>query len=258
VPDDREALWFPEAGSLLSADLIAGCLRLLEQDGGSFLSGTEVTSVRATPVGAVVDLADGRSLDADGVVVCAGPGTSSLLPALGLDVPLQPFLEEVVHLGLGRASDLPCLFDGPGDHGPGIYAMPTPGVGYKVGIDWPLRELVPGDLDRTPDPERTAAIVERTRGLLGSPVVDLVDEHVCCWTDSPDGWFVVETVGAVVVACGDSGKGFKYSPAMGEILADLAEGRPGDPDVAAMTAQRFAGHVVGAEWSPTSLGEARA
>ena len=48
---------------------------------------------------------------------------------------------------------LPCLFDGPTDQGAGVYAMATPGVGYKIGIDSPLRELLPGDDDRTPDPD---------------------------------------------------------------------------------------------------------
>ncbi len=53
----------------------------------------------ATPSGASISLDDGRTLDAEAVVVCAGPGTPGLLPGLGLDVPLRAFLEQVVHLG---------------------------------------------------------------------------------------------------------------------------------------------------------------
>ena len=112
-------------------------------------------------------------LHADVAVVCAGPGTPALLPGIGLEVPLRAFLEQVVHLGRAGRPDssdlLPCLFDGPGEHDPGVYAMPTPGVGYKIGIDDPLRELVPGDLDRTPDPARTAAVLELGR-QTGCPV----------------------------------------------------------------------------------------
>ncbi len=134
--------------------------------------------------------------------------------------------------------------------------MPTPGVGYKIGIDSPLRELVPGDDDRTPDPERTRAIVRWADRNLTSPQREVVDELVCCWTDSPDGWFVIDRVDSVVVACGDSGKGFKYSPAIGEILADVVEGAPMDADVAAMSGRRFEGRSFSA-WTPTSSGLAR-
>lgn len=262
VADERDALWFPEAGTLLTAEAIAGYGRLFGRGGGRSLFGVEVTSVHTGPSGAVVSLADGRSLAADVAVVCAGAGTPELLAQIGIEVPLRAFLEQVVHLGRAAdphlSDDLPCLFDGPGAHGPGVYSMPTPGVGYKVGLDIPLRELVAGDLDRRPDPGQTRRIVDRVDHLLPSPGREVIDELVCCWTDSPDGWFVIDTVDSVVVACGDAGKGFKYSPAIGEILADLAEGGVADADVAAMSAQRFADHALDADWSPTSLGAARA
>jgi len=256
-PDERDALWFPEAGALLAAEALAAYGELFDRGGGVTWFGPSVSSVRATSSGAAVTLDDGRMLDADAVVVCAGAGTPGLLPGIGLDVPLRAFLEQVVHLGevggSAAADVLPCLFDGPIEGEAGIYAMPTPGVGYKIGLDSPLRELVAGDDDRTPDPERTRAIVARADRMLPSPGRQVVDELVCCWTDSPDGWFVIDRVDAVVVACGDSGKGFKYSPAIGEVLADLAEGEPVDADVAAMSARRFEGRSF-STWTPTSLG----
>ena len=259
-PDGRDALWFPEAGATLAADLIEGYVRLYSEAGGTMLTGVEVVELRLAPDAAVVMLDGGTTLEADAVVVCAGAGTSTLLSGIGLEVPLRPFLEQVVHLGTPgaphAADAAPCLFDGPGEHGPGIYAMPTPGVGYKIGIDDPLRTLVPGDRDRQPDPRCTRAIVARADAVLPSESREVVDELVCCWTDSPDGWFVVDRVGPVVVACGDAGKGFKYSPAMGEILADLAEGAAPDADVAAMSADRFAGLDV-EDWTPTALGATR-
>lgn len=259
-PDERDALWLPEAGALLCPEALTGYQRLLEAAGGRLVVGPVVTAVLDTASGASVELADGSRLHADVAVLCAGPGTPALLDGLGLHVPLRPFLEQVVHVDAAadplRGAHLPCLFDGPGEHGAGVYTMPTPGVGYKVGIDDPLRELRPDDLDRTPDPARTRAIVERTRHLLPELGSDVIDELVCCWTDSADGSFVIDRTGAVVVACGDAGKGFKYSPAIGEVLADLAEDRPTDPDVAAMSAARFADYRPGPTWVPTSLGGA--
>jgi len=260
-PDGRDALWFPEAGALLAAEAVAGYVELFDRGGGTSAFGRAVASVGSTSSGASVRFGDGEVLGADAAVVCAGPGTPALLPDLGLQVPLRSFLEQVVHLGDPGDSSaydaLPCLFDGPTADGAGVYTMATPGVGYKIGIDDPLRELRPGDDDRTPDPERTRAIAAWAERSLTSVGSEVVDELVCCWTDSPDGWFVVDTVGPVVVACGDSGKGFKYSPAMGEILADLVEGVPRDADVAAMSASRFAGYD-GTTWTPTSLGATQA
>jgi glycine/D-amino acid oxidase-like deaminating enzyme len=256
-PDERDALWFPEAGALLSAEALTAYDELFARRDGATWFGPLVTSVRSTASGASVDLDHGRTVDADAVVVCAGPGTPELLATLGVDVPLRSFLEQVVHLGDAggsSASDsLPCLFDGPVADEAGIYAMPTPGVGYKIGIDAPLRELVPGDNDRAPDPERRRAILGRAGRMLPTLGREVVDELVCCWTDSPDGWFVIERLDSVVVACGDSGKGFKYSPVIGEILADLVEDRQVDADVEAMSARRFAGRSFDS-WTPTSLG----
>jgi sarcosine oxidase len=257
-PDDRDALWFPEGGSLLAVDVIAGCLQLFDRAGGHTLFGSTVSTVTTTSAGVRVGLADGRSLDADVAVVCAGPGASSLLAGIGLSIPLRAYLEQVVHVGQTSqpklADAMPCLFDGPGTHGAGIYCMPTPGIGYKVGIDSPLRELLPGDDDRIPDPRRTDEILDRIDSVLQIPGRQVLDELVCCWTDSPDGWFVIDRMESVVLACGDAGKGFKYSPAIGEVLADLAEGSTADRDVAAMSAARFDGQVFDPFAPPTSLG----
>jgi glycine/D-amino acid oxidase-like deaminating enzyme len=144
--------------------------------------------------------------------------------------------------------------------------MPTPGVGYKIGLDAPVRFIGRGgegtegeddgggdgdggafeprwardDLSREPSERANAAIEARVReslpGLLpppgGEPRV-LHSAQVCTWTDSPDGRFIIDALapsrggGRVVVAAGCSGEGFKFSALMGTVLADLAEGRGG-------------------------------
>ena len=146
---------------------------------------------------------------------------------------------------------------------PGLYAMPTPGVGYKIGLDAPVRFLGGGggeeeeeaggedgddgayeprldrdDFSREPSDAASAAIEARVReslpGLLdpsssspSSSSSPLHSVQVCTWTDSPDGRFVVDVLprsgGRVVVAAGCSGEGFKFSALMGTVLADLAQ-----------------------------------
>jgi sarcosine oxidase len=257
-PDGRHAVWQPVAGVVLAEAALRDQLGLFEKHTGATIFGREVAEVDAGACGVRITFTDGGTLDADVVVLAAGPGAATLLDRLGVQLDLHPYLEQVVHFGdpadPWALDGLPGLFDGPTAERPGIYAMPTPGVGYKVGLDTPLRDYRRLDDDRTPDPARTATIRERVRTDLRAVSPTVVDEQVCVWTDSPDGSFVIDRLpGGIVFACGDSGEGFKYSALMGEVLADLAEGQPPDADVAALSLARFAGgmpersgpHVLG-------------
>lgn len=247
-PDGRAAVWQGNAGVVLAAESLRAQQRLFVAGGGVEMFGRAVTAIEVTPGGVRVRLEGENVLDCDVVVVAAGPGAPGLLAQLGVRLPLQPYLEQVVHFAdpenPSRTDHYPCLFDGPLDHVPGIYAMPSPGIGYKVGLDTPLRVYDDADQDRTPDPTRTDLIRRRVSKDLTSVPPQVVDAQVCSWTDSPDGTFVVDTpTDGLVFACGDSGEGFKSSALMGEILADLAEGRAPDADVAALSMKRFADGV---------------
>jgi sarcosine oxidase len=250
-PDVRAAVWVGEAGPVLAAASMRAQLHMFTAAGGVLDVGRRVVSVeRGAGAGVAVALDDGRVLSADVAVLAPGPGAARLLEGLGVRLTLRPRLEQVVHYGdpahPGATDGLPCLVDRPhrtpdGREVPNLYAMPTPGRGYKVGIDRPIRDLEDDDVDRTPSERTTHAITERVRrDLTGVPPVAL-DAQVCSWTQSPDGRFVIDTLpGGVVVACGDSGEGFKFSALMGLVLADLAEGRTPDADVASFGLARFA------------------
>ena len=60
-------------------------------------------------------------------------------------------------------------------------------------------------------------------------------------TKSPDGQFVLDTLaeGRVAVAAGLSGRGYKFAPALGDALADLALDGATDYDVSAYSLDRF-------------------
>lgn len=244
-PDGRDAIWQPEAGIVLAAASLQAQLRLFSHNGGTTLFGARVAEIVSTAQGVEVRFDDTTVLHADVVVVAPGPGAPAMLAGLGLSVPLHPYLEQVVHFGdpaqPAAYDSYPGLFDGPTGAQPGIYAMPTPGLGYKVGLDQPLRDYRDHDADRTPDAVRTATIRDRVTADLTSVFPTVLDAQVCSWTDSPDGKFVIDVLDSgVVVACGDSGEGFKFSALMGEVLADLAEGVTPDADIAALSAARFA------------------
>jgi sarcosine oxidase len=240
-PDGRDAVWQREAGPVLAAESMRAQAELFASAGGNTSVGTEVSDVQVGSTGVHVRCTDGRVMEADAVVLAPGPGAARLLRGLGLDIPLRPVLQQVVHVGADSSPELPCLYDGACGDQPSMYAMPTPGVGYKVGIDQPLRELREGDLDRIPDPALTAMASERVRRDLTDIDANVVDAQVCSWTESADGRFIIDTLpGGITFACGDSGEGFKFSALMGLVLADLAEGATPDPDVASFGMSRFA------------------
>ena len=229
-------------------------ISLLATARGELVTGVHVREVDPSGSDVVVRGADGRTFDADVVVLDPGPGAEPLLRPLGVDIPFTPMLEQVCHVGRDSATDdLPCIYEGPIGDEPGMYGMPTPARGYKLGIDRQLRTYRDDDHDRVPDPGITAAISARAARAFESIDPTVVDAQVCTWTDSPDGRFVIDTIhdGRIVVAAGDSGEGFKYSALMGPVLADLAEGAAPDDDVAALGLARFAG---GASRTRPSLG----
>jgi sarcosine oxidase len=247
-PDGRDSVWQRDAGVVLAAESLQAQERLFVRGGGAREFGREATDIVPTGNGVRVEFTEGNPLEAETAVVAAGPGAAGLLPGLGVDIPLHAYLEQVVHFGdpsnRNATDGYPCLFDGPSADRPGIYAMPSPGVGYKVGLDTPLRDYEAADPDRSPDAGRTTLIRDRVRADLAAVTPTVLDAQVCSWTDSPDGKFVLDTLDSgVVIACGDSGEGFKYSALMGEVLADLAEGRTPDDDIADLGLARFADGV---------------
>lgn len=241
-PDGRHAVWQETAGPVLARAALDAQAGLFAMAGGRIMVGPVVREIDTSGDDVVLRCADSTDLRADRAVLAPGAGAGRLLAALGIDLAMHPVLEQVCHVGHARETDdLPCLYDGPLGDEPGMYAMPTPGRGYKLGIDQPLRDWQEDDLDRVPSPEVSARISERVRRNFHDLDSTVLDAQVCTWTDSPDGRFVIDTVrdGRVVIACGDSGEGFKFSALMGLVLADLAEGRDADQDIAAFGLARF-------------------
>lgn len=234
-------LWQPEAGVVLADDALRASLTRLLRSGGQLVADCTVLAVSSRPGGGVeltADVAGTRQAwVADRVVVAAGPWAQQLLADLGISVTLAPVLEQVTYVRGGSTvpwEGRPCLVDAPVDGSSfGLYAMPTPGIGFKVGIDTPLRPFDVADADRSPDPVRERETVDRVKRELPLFDATVVRSELCAWTDSPDDLFIVDCVGDVVVACGDSGQGFKFLPMFGQVLAGLVDESPLPDEVAA-------------------------
>jgi sarcosine oxidase len=86
-------------------------------------------------------------------------------------------------------------------------------------------------------------VAELLADLLPGLGSDVARSVPCTYTLTPDEHFVVGRHPAhdnVVLGCGFSGHGFKFTPVLGEVLADLATGRSLSYDLSMFDPRRFA------------------
>jgi len=115
-----------------------------------------------------------------------------------------------------------------------FYGFPDQGSGVKVAIH---HQGEPAD----PDTARRAAVpeeAERLRAIMSelTPAFNgrLLESAVCLYTNTPDGDFLIDRSpvdARVILASPCSGHGFKFAPAIGEVLADLALDRSPAVDI---------------------------
>ncbi|RMH23089.1 MAG: FAD-dependent oxidoreductase, partial [Gemmatimonadetes bacterium] len=198
---------------------------------------------------------DGDSIEAARVVVAAGAWTPVLLPWLAdrLRVVGQP----VFHLR-------------PRDAAPYVAARFPPWAadiartgwyGFPAAADGIVKVANHGagvPVDPRARPDVPAVWEAHLRDFLVDARPDLADAHIaarrlCLYCDAFDGDFWIAADPAregLVVAAGGSGHGFKFAPVLGEIVANVLEGRPDE------WAPRFAWREAGARrreaarWDP--------
>jgi sarcosine oxidase len=102
-----------------------------------------------------------------------------------------------------------------------MYALRAPGQGLKVGEHDVGPEVDP-DAEGPPSEET----IERIRAwvLPRYPTADPdpVRAETCLYTNTPDGHFILDRRGPVVIGSPCSGHGFKFASWIGERLAGLA------------------------------------
>jgi sarcosine oxidase len=125
-----------------------------------------------------------------------------------------------------------------------FYQFPVWNVpGFKIGRYHHLKEQGPADsLSREPTAADEAALRSGLKRFFPEADGDLLAMRTCMFTNTPDEHFVIDTMPGfeeVVVASPCSGHGFKFSSAIGEILADLAMNRQPKFDLSPFKIGRF-------------------
>ena len=105
------------------------------------------------------------------------------------------------------------------------YAVPDPEEpgSFKIALDRSGPDVDAETRSFEPDPERLALVEawarERFHDFEATGETD-----TCLYTNTPDGEFLIDRIGPIVVGSPCSGHGFKFGPLIGKILADLATG----------------------------------
>ncbi|HWJ86248.1 MAG TPA: FAD-dependent oxidoreductase [Cellulomonas sp.] len=186
----------------------------------------------------LVDTDDGP-IGARSVVLAAGAWTGSLL---GQEAPpLVVTQEQPAHFAFratsAPADDWPVFTHQPGEPHPwpsGTYGLAVPGEGVKVGFHGVGPVTDPDYRTFRPEPAQLAALREYVRTWIPGADPGHLVPISCTYTTTPDQDFVLDRRDRLVVAAGFSGHGFKFAPAIGRLLADLAT------DDATPTPPRFA------------------
>jgi monomeric sarcosine oxidase len=230
-----QVMYHPGAGVLDPEHAMAAMLRLAAARGADIRFGVPVTRLERTPAGdgAVAHTGSG-SFTAPVIAVAAGGWTAPLLDGVVGLPPLTVTQQQIFHFAPVRPAE---LTDAPWpvfiyqDGSDNCYGLPggrdgeVPGA-IKVGEHAGFRVTTADGRDFTVDPAArarvTGLVARRLPGLSSEPV----NEATCLYTWAANEDFVLDRTGPFVVASPCSGHGAKFAPLLGEIITDLAAGKP--------------------------------
>jgi sarcosine oxidase len=230
-------MFHADSGVLDPHRAMAAMLRLAAAQGADVRFDTPVTRLALSPAGdGAVAYTDSGTFTAPVIAVAAGAWIAPLLDGLVELPPLTVTQQQVFHFAPvpvrettspGQPWPIFVYKDGTDD----CYGLPggrdgaVPGA-MKVGEHAGSRPTTATDRDFVVDPAARARITDfitrRIPGLNPAPV----NEVTCLYTWTANEDFVLDRSGPFVVASPCSGHGAKFAPLLGEIIADLAAGKP--------------------------------
>jgi N-methyl-L-tryptophan oxidase len=172
---------------------------------------------------------DGAMERADRLIVTAGGWTGEVLG--GVELPLKVLRKTLFWLEVDEPERflpdrIPVYIAGiPGFE---FYGFPTWGQpGIKVALHNGGDETDPDAVNREISDQERTEIVQVARQVLHGITGRVLNAMTCTYTLSPDRDFIVDLLPEttnVVVGAGFSGHGFKFTPAIGELLVQIVLG----------------------------------
>lgn len=226
APDpDTVALFQPDAGVVAADRALIAAARGAAALGAELRFGTPVARLDHDADGVAARLVDGSRLQAERGIVAAGPWLAE--GPLELKVPLRIEQQQVVYLAAPSGPDhgaerMPLFIDRARlTYGMGRLEHPA-AVKVADHVGAPTIRL--SDRDPSLDATWAAATQERVRHLLPA-LGGRVGGATCLYTKTPDEDFLIGPhphAPGWTIAGGFSGHGFKFGPALGDMLVELA------------------------------------
>lgn len=251
LPDSYEVVFEPDAGFITPERAI---VTYAEQ---ALVAGAELHTKEPVlewkPEGSGIQVKTTRGVyTSQSLVITAGPWASNFIPALAskLKVTRQvigwvnPKQRAPFQLG-----NFPCwMVD---DAQPGMfYGFPILPVGkfggpigLKVAHHYPGTPVNPDQVNRSVSAAEEELLVNAIKRILPQGYGSTHTLKTCLYTNTPDEDFIIDYLPGydhrVAIAAGFSGHGFKFSSAVGEVLADLATGKTIDLPLGFLGIKRF-------------------
>ncbi|GAA3535999.1 NAD(P)/FAD-dependent oxidoreductase [Nocardioides daeguensis] len=194
-----------------------------------------------------VELEGGEVVEADTVILAAGWWSARLLAGLGIDFPVEGYRSELLVVDAGvPLADLPVVSDLVSLQYCRIEGSGQFLVGNSDHDDPENRYVDPDDYSNIASEAGIEKYAEKVMHRFpGFPDPSVTHSYAGVYDVPPDWNPVIAPVGpeGLVLCAGFAGHGFKISPAVGDLVADLVlEGDSTDPDVPArdFRLERFA------------------
>jgi sarcosine oxidase len=225
VPDDHVGLFEQRAGTLVPEAGIEAALGAARRAGAELRFDEPV--VDWTPGGAISIRTPKGEYRSNHLILAGGAWMGAGLARVEapLSVARQPLFW--FEPRAGRATFHPSrfpIFIWQWTEGHSIYGFPDQGEGFKVAIHHEGQTVDPDTADRSVHPGEERELVEILERLIPGAAGPVLRSAICLYTNTRDEDFILDRHPAddrVVVASPCSGHGYKFAPAIGEILADL-------------------------------------
>ena len=220
---ESDVLIQSDAGWIAADRAIAAFTRLATRNGAAFEYERAARRVDSVGTGWRVTTAEGE-IDADALVVTTAGWTADLLgPMLGAAVELPPITvttEVAAYFRPRGDAPWPCWCH---RLEPEVYGLPSPDGLVKVAEHGTGVASHPDERSFDPPPATIARLEAYAARWLPGVEPRAVRTTTCLYASTPTDDFCLDRSGSFVLGVGLGGHGFKFGPAIGERLAELAE-----------------------------------
>lgn len=245
LPPHLMGCYEKNSGLLWSEKAISAFRLGAVQNGAHLYTNSRVKSIDPGANEVTVKLTNERLVGKQ-LIITAGKGTNDIVALVGQQLPLTPVRKTFAWFHSSESLYSPEVFptwsydDGTSTY----YGFPSLNEsGIKIGRHdsdeyIPITEPLEPFGTFTEDNEETTQFAATHM----AEDVQLKEGRVCVYTNTPDGDFIIDRLPGhqnVIVACGFSGHGFKFSSGIGEILSQMVvDGEP-EQEIGSFRIRRF-------------------